>query len=429
MKLNNKGFVTSALLYTLLILFISILLGVLALFSNRKMILDKLKHDIKNQISEQSISYPNGTIVYYNPKTNSVCNNYVEETYTANSECLKWYIYNDSASRSNVSMILNQNFTPSGWKNSTRSMTETEARNIINMGDDYSWLTEYLSAASADTFKLNNDHCVNAKGGIQDCSSGGTRPVVSVSKTLLKERYSTREKRYLEYSKVNTNIISNKACSTTGLYFFEYNRGIRSDSGWIHYNYPPYNLSGNVLVNANTTCNIVYACFSYNSYNYETNTGGGITKRVMPCITNRYDNLIVNGDLSYKSNLNFEDFGDYNSDGYITLSTGTHVIRDYIPFDIRHKYGLTYKIKSIGSASIQSKVTIIMYGSDKQQLGTYTIVDKNRSDSNTFITLKGDNVINGNNLASGTKFIRIQFERTASGDNAIKDVYFKELKD
>lgn len=45
-RLNEKGFATSSILYSLLILFVFLALGVLALFANSKMVFDKMKTDM-----------------------------------------------------------------------------------------------------------------------------------------------------------------------------------------------------------------------------------------------------------------------------------------------------------------------------------------------------------------------------------------------
>ena len=113
---NNKGFVSSALLYSLLILFLALILGLLALLSNRKMILDRVKDDIKGEVNEMVShktykTYANGTAIYYNPKTGKLCSNYIAANSTTGVKegCLKWYIFNDSESRKNVTMILDHN--------------------------------------------------------------------------------------------------------------------------------------------------------------------------------------------------------------------------------------------------------------------------------------------------------------------------------
>lgn len=113
MKLNKKGFVSSAVLYSLLLLFLALVLGLLALLSNRKQILDKLKGDIKSEINQTKNykKYENGTAIYYNPVTGKMCGDYKEEnSKTGVTEgCLKWYIFNDDKNKATVNMILDHN--------------------------------------------------------------------------------------------------------------------------------------------------------------------------------------------------------------------------------------------------------------------------------------------------------------------------------
>ncbi|MBE6159672.1 MAG: hypothetical protein E7157_01340 [Lactobacillales bacterium] len=113
MKLNKKGFVSTAVLYSLLLLFLALILGLLALLSNRKQILDKLKGDIKSEINQTKnfTYYKNGTAIYYNPVTGKICGNYSEEnSKTGVTEgCLKWYVFNDNKNSATVNMILDHN--------------------------------------------------------------------------------------------------------------------------------------------------------------------------------------------------------------------------------------------------------------------------------------------------------------------------------
>ena len=128
MKLNNKGFVASTLMYSLLILFLFLILGLIALLSNRKMILDKLKNDIKDEVNstKKYTYYENGTPIYFNPVTNKICGNYTEENSLNETKtgCLKWYIFNDDINNASVNMILDHNTTYNVAYNSTGSNSE-----------------------------------------------------------------------------------------------------------------------------------------------------------------------------------------------------------------------------------------------------------------------------------------------------------------
>ena len=128
MKLNNKGFVASTLMYSLLILFLFLILGLIALLSNRKMILDKLKNDIKEEVNstKKYTYYENGTPIYFNPVTGKICGDYTEDNSLNETKtgCLKWYIFNDDINRSSVTMILDHNTTYKVAYNSTGSNSE-----------------------------------------------------------------------------------------------------------------------------------------------------------------------------------------------------------------------------------------------------------------------------------------------------------------
>ena len=113
MKLDNKGFVVSTLMYALLITFLFLIIGIITLLANRKMILDKLKKDIKGNINEISSYdfYSDGEAVYYNPVTDKICNNYVESNSSTGitNGCLKWYAFNDNINKAQVNLILDHN--------------------------------------------------------------------------------------------------------------------------------------------------------------------------------------------------------------------------------------------------------------------------------------------------------------------------------
>lgn len=52
MKLNNKGFAISSMLYSILLLFLMLIVGVLAILGNRKVILDKVKNEIITDLTQ-----------------------------------------------------------------------------------------------------------------------------------------------------------------------------------------------------------------------------------------------------------------------------------------------------------------------------------------------------------------------------------------
>ena len=55
MKLNNKGFALTSIIYMLIVIFIMILVLVLSNLAQRKVILDKMKYDVKIKLNQGGI--------------------------------------------------------------------------------------------------------------------------------------------------------------------------------------------------------------------------------------------------------------------------------------------------------------------------------------------------------------------------------------
>ena len=51
LRLNNKGLAVSGIIYSILILFLILIFAILGILSSRKMILDKLKNDVLEQLN------------------------------------------------------------------------------------------------------------------------------------------------------------------------------------------------------------------------------------------------------------------------------------------------------------------------------------------------------------------------------------------
>ena len=88
--------------------------------------------------------YSNGTAVYYNPETNSKCNqSEAVSTTGAKTGCMKWYTFNDEGENaSTVNMILDHNTTAKVVYNSTNVNTEPK---------------EVITALTSDTSTWNNN--------------------------------------------------------------------------------------------------------------------------------------------------------------------------------------------------------------------------------------------------------------------------------
>ncbi|MDD2435237.1 MAG: hypothetical protein PHO63_03180 [Bacilli bacterium] len=57
-KLNNKGFAVSGIIYSILILFVVLLLGILSVLASNKFLLDKTKNDLMSKLNGETITKP-----------------------------------------------------------------------------------------------------------------------------------------------------------------------------------------------------------------------------------------------------------------------------------------------------------------------------------------------------------------------------------
>lgn len=104
-----------------------------------------IKKNNKNPEIVEDYELENGSIVYFNPETKLVCDDYSDEN--IKSGCMKWYVFNDSKNNNIVSLILDHNTTintkwnkrednlasdTSSWKVSARLIKVSEIETIID---------------------------------------------------------------------------------------------------------------------------------------------------------------------------------------------------------------------------------------------------------------------------------------------------------
>jgi prepilin-type N-terminal cleavage/methylation domain-containing protein len=127
-----------------------------------------------------------------------------------------------------------------------------------------------------------------------------------------------------------------------GIYYYNGYGNLEKDADIIYTN-SDTNIRGNILIHNHQ---LISGCFNYGENNYDLYKTT-ITKQDYPCSTIRGENLVLNGNLSYGSNLNFESY-TYN-DGYISYSgseSTTLEATNYISVDIENKsydMGITAK--------------------------------------------------------------------------------------
>ena len=129
-KLGNKGFAISSIVYSILVLFVILLMATLALLTGRKVILDKSKQEIMNEIDtmEEDVygvdNYTkNGLVVHYDGIENT-------RSGTHNSSATKWE--NLASSTGEYDGVLS-GFSASAWTNGN-GLTFDGVDDFVNVG-------------------------------------------------------------------------------------------------------------------------------------------------------------------------------------------------------------------------------------------------------------------------------------------------------
>ncbi len=117
MKLNNKGFAISSVMYSLLILAVSLMFGILAILVSRKMTLDKIKDNVRKTVNGDIIIVPE-SYKGIDPRV------YAVGTHVTYAN-LDWIVIKDNGN--NVTVVLNDKIAAT----SNTSLT-TDLDNFIN---------------------------------------------------------------------------------------------------------------------------------------------------------------------------------------------------------------------------------------------------------------------------------------------------------
>ena len=145
MKVDRKGFMASAVLYVLLGLFISLMIGVVLIYSNRKVMNDKIKNEVTKQLEQNDKSsdktgdredYFKAARAYM--KTNSKYSSFIEE---------------NDVSFIDVNSLINEGLLPKDIVSPLTNRKEITQNNyvvaVVN-GDDYTF--SYVDNATAKDY-------------------------------------------------------------------------------------------------------------------------------------------------------------------------------------------------------------------------------------------------------------------------------------
>ena len=200
--------------------------------------------------------------------------------------------------------------------------------------------------------------------------------------------------------------INNCITNEEGVYYFDSNGDLDyGDNTKISLNLENNIPKGNISI---WNKQVIYGCFNYDNLNYEysynqTTKKREVTLRNMPCITDRYQNLVINGDLSYKSNYNLEQFGTYNEDGYLSINSSSRieaVSTDFISIDPNKKYEIGLDMKS-SNTDARYYVGFVEYDADKKVISAHKVTYK--PDTLTELTedlIPGQTVVHLKNLTN-----------------------------
>jgi len=84
----------------------------------------------------------NGTIVYFNPETGLICDDYIEENSTTENKsgCLKWYMFNNQEDATTVNLLLAHNTTAQiNWSSTISNNTNGDVVNARLKEDVVNW--------------------------------------------------------------------------------------------------------------------------------------------------------------------------------------------------------------------------------------------------------------------------------------------------
>ncbi len=266
MKLNNKGFAITSILYAVLVLFLSIIVAMLLLLANRRLVLDKYKKEVKENLNDSAETY--GARVQISSDTLYV-RIYEEEFMQYNL-------------KSKISGCLNGNNTGEELEGSLCSKTETDISNLINYKIYDSNQNEVLEFAVDTIYGIDdyrNEKVDIIKYTYYAKDSNGNYIVREDGKGLeIVTSYLVSNKEnlfFVKYYVVDSNNIISKE-STRTLIIIKYDNYVKADvtyfsvpqTALLNYNYKnhahAYRMNGTSLLRDDTLLN--YALFDENDY-------------------------------------------------------------------------------------------------------------------------------------------------------------------
>lgn len=154
--MNNKGFAISTMMYMILILGLTIVAIVIAMFNTRGNILSKLRNDVQNEINDVEdndyVCVGLGTTGSYNVGDKYNCS-------VSNTEDYDFYVLSSDSDNVNLIMSENLTFDKGNYGNSDDVVTNSKVAYITDT--DYSVNNEYKPITALKVLKRITDNWFN----------------------------------------------------------------------------------------------------------------------------------------------------------------------------------------------------------------------------------------------------------------------------
>lgn len=351
--MNEKGFAATSILYTILVVFILIMFSMISLLYSRNNLLNTIQTNIKDDIQDilqQYEFYENGSVVYFNPETATVCSpaNAVSTTGTKTG-CMKWYIFNDHSSNGYVNLLLDHNTTAAVAWNSGGNNADgmKEIKDALN-NDISTWDADVKLTARL----ITADEVALITGARNALSWDSTKNFASTPDLSTQISWYYLDGAFGNNNTWQTQIATSKGASKySWLYDYSYSCtdtgcNVSDSSNYGYWTSTPVTGVSTDAWRVNRKGLLYYGTVSQNSHGLRP----VIQVNKKNIIVNP-TNLVVNGDLALKNNTNFTNF-KYDEDefgGYVSYTGNTRVSRfsdEYIAIDLSKKYNLSFDLKS-----------------------------------------------------------------------------------
>ena len=172
-----------------------------------------------------------------------------------------------------------------------------------------------------------------------------------------------------------------------GIYYYNNQGNLEDNTNFIYLTRNWNKPNGNIMIHNHQ---FISGCIQFDGKNYDYYKGE-LTELSYPCSTIRGENLVVNGDLSFKNNTNFSGFtyvAEQGTNGYLTKTVSSMTVKtadQFIPVDTNKYYEIGFTAKS-NNPDLTYYIGLIPYNENREQITSNHVMYIN----NTLTTLARD---------------------------------------